>query len=116
MGLVQAEAVSALVRELALQSALVVRHADRWTLRVPNAALGQATTRERLQAALQQAGHAVTLLTEVGAVDDSPSRRLAAAAAERQRQAESFILQDPLVQALQRDFGGKIVPGSIQPL
>ena len=70
----------------------------------------------RLQAALQQAGHAIQLLTEVGAVDDSPSRRLAAAAAERQRQAEAFILQDPLVQAMQRDFGGKIVPGSIQPL
>jgi len=116
MALVQAEAIAALVRELALQSALVGRSDDRWTLRVPNAALAQATTRDRLQAALQQAGHAVSLVTEIGAVDDSPSRRLAAAAAERQRQAEALMLQDPLVQALQRDFGGKIVTGSIQPL
>ena len=41
---------------------------------------------------------------------------LAAAAAERQRQAEALIQQDPLVQAMQRDGGGKIVPGSIPPM
>jgi DNA polymerase-3 subunit gamma/tau len=116
MGLLQADAVVALVRELALQSSLLNRQDGRWTLRVPNAALLQANARERLQAALQQTGHAIELVTELGTVDDSPARRLAAAASERQRLAEQAILQDPLVQALQRDFGGKILPGSIQPL
>jgi DNA polymerase III subunit gamma/tau len=35
--------------------------------------------------------------------------------AERQRQAEAVIEADPFVQGLLRDFGGQIVPGSIQP-
>ena len=35
--------------------------------------------------------------------------------AERQREAEANIEADPFVQGLLRDFGGQIVPGSIQP-
>jgi DNA polymerase-3 subunit gamma/tau len=30
--------------------------------------------------------------------------------------AERIIFEDPLVQAMVRDFGAKIVPGSIKPL
>jgi hypothetical protein len=52
---------------------------------------------------------------EVGAVHESPARRLAHAAAERQRAAEQIILADPFVQDMMRDFGAKIVPGSIKP-
>ena len=47
---------------------------------------------------------------------DSPARRNAAAAAERQRAAEEIILSDPFVQDMMRDFGAKIVPGSIKPV
>jgi DNA polymerase III subunit gamma/tau len=58
----------------------------------------------------------VTLSVEVGAVTDSPARRLAAAQAEQQRAAEEIIHNDPFVQAMMRDFGARIVPGSIKPV
>ena len=113
--LVQAEAINALVRELALQSQLVARDSDTWMLRVERESLNSATSRERLQAALANAGHAVRLTVEVGRVMDSPAKRNAAAAAAKQEAAEALILNDPYVQTLMRDFGAKIVPGSIQP-
>jgi DNA polymerase-3 subunit gamma/tau len=113
--LVQTEAINALVRELALQSQLVARDSDTWMLRVERESLNSATSRERLQAALANAGHAVRLTVEVGRVMDSPAKRNAAAAAAKQEAAEALILNDPYVQTLMRDFGAKIVPGSIQP-
>ena len=116
MALSESEAIIALVRELALQSELVARQADEWQLRSANATLLQSAARERLQAALVQAGHAVRLRIEPGETVDTPARRLAAAAAERQRQADATMTQDPFVQAMLRDFGGKIVPGSIKPI
>ncbi len=114
MQLVRAEAVSALVRELALQSQLVARDEGQWLLRVERESLNQGNTRERLSAALQAAGHAVRLAVEIGPVVDAPARRLAAQARERQQQAEAQIMADPFVQAMMRDFGGRIVPGSIK--
>ena len=114
-GLIAAERVAALVRELALQSQLVGRDEHDWLLRVERESLNQGNNRERLQAVLQAAGHPVTLAVEIGPVTDSPARRIAAAQAERQRQAEQIILGDPFVQAMMRDFGAKIVPGSIKP-
>lgn len=116
MALSESEVIMALVRELALQSELIARTADEWQLRSANASLLQSAARERLQAALVQAGHAVRLRIELGETVDTPARRLAAAAAERQRQADATMTQDPFVQAMLRDFGGKIVPGSIKPI
>jgi DNA polymerase-3 subunit gamma/tau len=114
--LVRAEAVAALVRELALQSQLIARDADVWMLRIERESLNNASSRERLQTALAQAGHTVRLTVEIGRVTDSPALRNAAAAAERQQRAEAIILNDPYVQGLMRDFGAKIVPGSIKPV
>jgi DNA polymerase-3 subunit gamma/tau len=114
--LVAREAVAALVRELALQSQLVARDPDHWMLRVERESLNQSASRERLRAALHAAGHAVNLSVEVGVVTDSPARRQAAAQAERQRAAEEAIHGDPFIQAMMRDFGAKIVPGSIKPV
>jgi len=114
--LVASEAVTALVRELALQSQLVARDSDHWLLRVERESLNSATSRERLQAALQAAGHAVQLGVEIGRVGDSPAKRNAAAAAEKQLAAEKLIFEDPFVQSMMRDFGAKIVPGSIKPI
>ncbi|WP_332824666.1 DNA polymerase III subunit gamma/tau [Ramlibacter sp.] len=114
--LVQREAIAALVRELALQAQLVGRDEGHWMLRVERESLNQPASRERLRAALHAAGHAVELSVEVGPVTDSPARRNAQAAAERQLAAEQIILADPFVQQMQRDFGAKIVPGSIKPI
>jgi DNA polymerase-3 subunit gamma/tau len=114
--LVEREAIAALVRELALQAQLVARDEGHWMLRVERESLNQPASRERLRAALQAAGHAVELGVEVGPVTDSPARRSAAAAAQRQQAAEQIILNDPFVQRMQREFGAKIVPGSIKPI
>jgi DNA polymerase III subunit gamma/tau len=114
--LVAREAVTALVRELALQSQLVARDQGHWMLRVERESLNQPVSRERLKQALHAAGHPVVLSVEVGAVTDSPARRLAAAQAEQQRAAEEVIRNDPFVQAMMRDFGARIVPGSIKPV
>jgi DNA polymerase-3 subunit gamma/tau len=112
--LLRLDAVNALVRELALQSQLVARDADRWLLRVERESLRQGNVAERLSAALQSAGHAVRLVVEIGPVDDSMAMRQSAQAAQRQRAAEQAIRDDPFVQQMMRDFGGKIVPGTLK--
>ena len=114
--LVAAEAVTALVRELALQSQLLVREGTTWRLCVDGESLARPASCERLQTALQAAGHAVQLQLSVGPVTDSPAKRLAQAAAAKMDAAVALIENDPLVQSLLRDFDAKIVPGSIQPL
>ena len=118
--MVQAETVGALVRELALQSQLVARddsgQPSHWMLRVENASLNQPNARDRLQLALEQHGHIAKLSVEVGTVTDSPSRRLTAASALQQQQAEQAVMQDPFVQHLMQNFGGRIVPGTLKPL
>ncbi|MDB5859139.1 MAG: dnaX [Ramlibacter sp.] len=114
--LVESEAITALVRELALQAQLVGRDEGHWMLRVERESLNQPASRERLKNALQAAGHAVEITVEVGSVSDSPARRNAHAAWQRQQAAEQIILNDPFVQQMQRDFGAKIVPGSIKPV
>ena len=116
MGMSAGETINALVRELGLQSQLVARDTDTWMLRVERESLNSTTSRERLQAALATAGYPVRLTVEVGRVQDSPAKRNAAAAAQRQAGAEVIILNDAYVQSLMRDFGAKIVPGSIKPI
>ena len=116
--LVATEAVAALTRELALQSQLCGQPGGVWQLRVERESLGQSATREKLQLALQNAlgNDALTVSVEIGPVTDSPARRNAAALAERQRVAEETIQSDPFVQDMIRDWGAKIVPGSIKPI
>ena len=114
--LVKAEAVVALVRELALQSQLIARDAGHWMLRLERESLNSPNSRQRLSAALEAVGHKVALSFEVGRVTDSPAKRIALAAAQKQQAAEKVIYEDPWVQEMMRDFGAKIVPGSIQPL
>ncbi|MES2688647.1 MAG: DNA polymerase III subunit gamma/tau [Pseudomonadota bacterium] len=117
--MVAAEMIAALARELALQSELRSQAEGVWTLRVERESLNQAAARDKLQAALQTAlqdsGQAPRLTVELGPVGDSPARRNAAAALERQRQAEETIQNDPFVQDMMRDWGAKIVPGSVKP-
>jgi DNA polymerase-3 subunit gamma/tau len=114
--LVREEAVTALARELALQTQLVQRNPDAWLLRVERETLNQPSTRERLAQALQTLGHTVSLTVEVGRVTDTPALRNAAENQRRWQEAEAQLLGDPFVQAMMRDFGGKIVPGSLKSL
>ncbi|HYP71080.1 MAG TPA: DNA polymerase III subunit gamma/tau [Variovorax sp.] len=114
--MVSKELIGALARELALQSQLVARDEDQWLLRVERESLGQAGSREKLQGALAALGHSVKISIEIGAVSDSPARRNKLAAEARQREAEEAIHNDPLVQAMMRDFDARIVPGSLRPV
>jgi DNA polymerase-3 subunit gamma/tau len=114
--LVDSEAIGAMVRELALQSQLVARDEGQWLLRVERESLNQPGSRDRLSQALKDAGFGVALAVEVGRVTDSPGRRNARASAARQEAAEQLIHATPLVQRLMRDFGARVVPGSIRPL
>ncbi|MBK9440340.1 MAG: DNA polymerase III subunit gamma/tau [Comamonadaceae bacterium] len=114
--LIAAEAITAMVRELALQSQLVARDTDQWLLRVERESLNQSGSRDRLATALAANGYPVRLVAEVGRVTDSPAKRNAAAAAQAQLNAEKIVFDDPFVQSMMRDFGAKIVPGSIKLL
>jgi len=113
--LIAAEAINAMARELALQSQLIARDSDQWLLRVERESLNQSGSRDRLTAALAAAGYPVRLAIEVGRVTDSPAKRNAAAAAQRQLAAEKIVFDDPFVQSMMREFAAKIVPGSIKP-
>jgi len=114
--LVATDAVTGLARELALQSQLVSHVDSRWVIRIERESLNQPMSRERLRVALDAINPGASLDVEVGQVVDSPGRRNAAATAEKQRIAEEIILGDPLVQSLMRDYGAKIVPGTLKPL
>ena len=114
--LVTAGSLVGLAREMALQAQMVGRDNGHWLLRIERESLNQAGHRERLRLALSALGHEVAIGVEVGTVTDSPARRLARASAERLAAAEAVIRNDPFVQAMMRDFGATIVPGSVAPL
>jgi DNA polymerase-3 subunit gamma/tau len=113
--LIAAEAITAMARELALQSQLVARDVDQWLLRVERESLNQPASRDKLRAALAGLGHDVAIAIEIGTVIDSPARRNKQAADARQLAAEEAIRNDPEVQALMRDFDARIVPGTLRP-
>jgi DNA polymerase-3 subunit gamma/tau len=114
LALAKAELITALVRELGLQSQLIARDAGQWVLRVERESLNQGNSRERLAAALKTLGHEVRLVVEVGRVQDSPAIRVAQELQRRQQEAEQAIRDDPFVQNMMREFGGRIVPGTLK--
>ncbi|HET9643528.1 MAG TPA: DNA polymerase III subunit gamma/tau, partial [Burkholderiaceae bacterium] len=111
-------AVSALVRELAMQAELVDVSDQVWQLRVERDSLRVPALRDKLQAALESILQPVpTLELQAGVVHDSPARRDAAERERRQREAEDIIRNDPLVRELMTQFKtARIVPGSIRPV
>ncbi|WP_457333945.1 DNA polymerase III subunit gamma/tau C-terminal domain-containing protein, partial [Rhizobacter sp. P5_C2] len=121
MQMVQANAIGALVRELALQGQCIAvdeQGAEQvWRLRVERETLRADVQRNKLQAALAtQLGRPVRLEVEPGVPTDSPALRAAAERARRQAEAEQIIHNDPLVQALMQQFKtARIVPGSVKP-
>jgi DNA polymerase-3 subunit gamma/tau len=119
--MVQANAIGALVRELALQGQCIAvdeQGAEQvWRLRVERETLRADVQRNKLQAALAtQLGRPVRIEVEPGVPTDSPALRAAAERARRQAEAEQIIHNDPLVQALMQQFKtARIVPGSVKP-
>jgi DNA polymerase-3 subunit gamma/tau len=116
--LIDQGAVAALAQQLALQSELCSRESGVWTLRVAIESLSQPAARDKLQAALQAAlaDAALTLNVVIGPVSDTPARRNAAVQTERQNAAEALVQNDPFVQDMIRNWGARIVPGSIKTL
>jgi DNA polymerase III subunit gamma/tau len=112
--LLDAQAVSGLVQQLAVQSQCVEKGAAHITLRIGQASLKSESARDELQAALQALGRNEALVLEVGPVQDSWAKRNTARLEARQQQAEALITQDPWVQELIAQWGAKIVPGSIK--
>ena len=115
--LISLDAIKTMARELALQSQLVDIEGAVWRLRVESPSLNNPANIEKLQTAIhteQQGKPAVHLTVEIGPVTDTPVRRNQALAKERQSQAEALIHSDPFVQDMVRNWGGKVVPGSIK--
>jgi DNA polymerase-3 subunit gamma/tau len=114
--LVNAQKIQAMTRELAMQSQLMHQEANRWVLQVERESLVSVANIERLQQALHEAGHTVSLVTQSGTVSDSPAVRWAQRQQQRLSDVEEEILNDPVVQQLISEFDAKIVPGSIKTL
>lgn len=108
------------VQQLSQQTELISwqqeGNAAQFHLRVPNETLRTAANVERLAAALTtHFGLPVRLTSELGKVEQTANKKAQDERAERQRQAEETINQDPFVQSLMREFGATVVPGSIKP-
>ncbi|VAX07986.1 DNA polymerase III subunits gamma and tau [hydrothermal vent metagenome] len=48
--------------------------------------------------------------------EETPAQRQARAQAQRQGEAEQSMAADPVMQAMEREFSAKMVPGSVQPV
>jgi len=120
--LVQRGLVSALVRELAMQSQWLAASTDprgaRWQLRVERESLRTHALRDKLQSAVAAVHGAPVALDLVDGVPvDSPALRESAARARAQQQAEQTMISDPVVRELMSQFKtARIVPGSIKPV
>ena len=114
--------LSALARELALQSGLDSvddsTQPPTWRLRVEREALRNPTLRDKVAAALAVAlGHGLQLEVVAGTPEDTPARRDAAERHRCQAAAEAAIHADPVVRELLSQYKtARIVPGSIKPL
>jgi len=118
--LVQAQSVSALVRELGLQAQCVSIDdaARRLILKVRSESLASEALAAKLAEALNRhTGQTWVLQVSQGDVGDSLALRETRRRDRRQAQAEAMIRQDPLVQDLLAQFpGAQLVPGSVRPV
>jgi DNA polymerase-3 subunit gamma/tau len=119
--LVKQLSLRGVARQLAMQSELL-SHEDNGQavsirIRVPLDTLLSAGSKEKLMTALSEhLGKNVQLDTEIGATTVTAHAADMAEEAQRQRQAEQTVQEDPFVQTLMREFGATIVPGSVRPL
>jgi len=109
--------LSGMAAQLARQSEWVAVSGRAITLRVASKALAVGAHADRLRAVLTEYfGFVVQVYFEIGAGQGQSAHAVdQAAQAARQRAAEHSVTVDPFVQALMRDFGAQVVPGSIRP-
>ncbi|WP_175625506.1 MULTISPECIES: DNA polymerase III subunit gamma/tau [Oxalobacteraceae] len=115
--------VRGVAQQLALQSELLKcgptaeSHLITFDLLVAVDVLLANGSAEKLTAVLcEHFGQTVRLQTTIGAVEHTASAAAIADRAERQRDAEHSMEEDPFVQKLMREFGATIVPGSVRPI
>ena len=109
--------VSGMAEQLARQSECIGVLGNTISLRVPTKALTEGLHADRLRVVLSEHfGVPVQLQYVVGAVQSQSAHTLDLAAQQAlQQAAELDVENDPFVQALVNDFGGRVVPGSIRP-
>jgi len=109
--------LSGMAAQLARQSEWVAVKGRAITLRVASKALAEGAHADRLRAVLTEYfGFVVQVYFEFGAgLGQSAHAVDLAAQAARQQAAEHSVTIDPFVQALMKDFGAHVVPGSIRP-
>ena len=109
--------LSGMAAQLARQSEWVAVSGRAITLRVASKALAEGAHADRLRAVLTEYfGFVVQVYFEIGAGQGQSAHAVdLAAQAARQQAAEHSVTVDPFVQALMKDFGAHVVPGSIRP-
>ncbi len=102
-----------------LQGVLAAQPPEQITLLLDQSAetLRTARTMQALTQALQTyTGRAVRLeFVAVDALGGTPEKRRIQLKQARQAQAERAIAEDPVIQQLQREWGGVVIPGSVRP-
>ena len=109
--------LSGMAAQLARQSECTGVAGRTIALRVSNRALSTGAHVDRLRAVLcEHFGVGVALRIDVGAMQSQTAHMIDVAGQQaRQQAAEAAVDNDPFVQALVRDFGGQVVPGSVRP-
>ncbi len=109
--------LSGMAAQLARQSEWLGVTGRTIALRVPTRALSTGAHVDRLRAVLcEHFGVGVSLRIDVGATQGQTAHEIDIAGQQaRQQAAEAAVDNDPFVQALVRDFGGQVVPGSVRP-
>ncbi len=113
--------VRGMVQQLAQQTELVhwEKNGSAYVLHLksPIATLCTPNNINRLTEVLtEHFGQPVKITTEIGKVEETANQNAIEVRAERQRQAEETITNDPYVKSVIAEFGGHIVEGSIKPI
>ncbi|MDT3720603.1 DNA polymerase III subunit gamma/tau [Pseudomonas oryzihabitans] len=109
-----------LTASIAANCTLVALEGDHWHLHLDPAqsALFNANQQRRLNDALnQQQGRTITLQVTIQAPEqETPAQAAARRRAERQRQAEQSIQDDPLIRQMMQQFAATVRAGTIEPV
>ncbi|MFB4394400.1 MULTISPECIES: DNA polymerase III subunit gamma/tau [unclassified Pseudomonas] len=112
--------VSGMTGNIAANCTLISADGDDWLLHLDpgQGALFNATQQRRLNDALNQhLGRTLRLTIElIRPEQETPAQGAARKRAERQREAEVSIEQDPLIQQMVRQFGATVRHDSIEPV